>query len=119
MTGGSAPSRDLSPLHPLEPSLSGVSLVVYFIDTGSVAMETGCLYTVVTSSLFHSLSRGQKIQTSVERMFRIWKERRLYDNAFLKELNQLIEPSQKPEVAGPVSEFKVCACLCLCVCVCV
>jgi len=51
--------------------------------------------------------RGQKIQTSVERMFRIWKERRLYDNAFLKELSLLIEPAAKPQVDTSVAEFKV------------
>ena len=51
--------------------------------------------------------RGQKIQTSVERMLRIWKDRRLYDNAFLKELTSLIEPATKPEVEESVAEFKV------------
>ena len=42
-------------------------------------------------------------------MFRIWKERRVYDNSFLKELEQLIEParqSQTPsQLTGP--SFKV------------
>ena len=53
--------------------------------------------------------RGQKIQTSVERMFRIWKERRVYDNTFLKELEQLIEPTRKPDVAATKAapSFKV------------
>ena len=34
--------------------------------------------------------RGEKIHTSVQRMFRIWKERKVYDNGFLHELEQLI-----------------------------
>lgn len=34
--------------------------------------------------------RGEKIHTSVQRMFRIWKERKVYDNGFLRELEQLI-----------------------------
>lgn len=52
--------------------------------------------------------RGQKIQTSVERMFRIWKERRVYDNAFLKELELLIEPTRKAETPTKASpSFKV------------
>ena len=59
--------------------------------------------------MFVVLFRGQKIQTSVERMFRIWKDRRVYDNSFLKELEQLIEParqSQAPsQLTGP--SFKV------------
>ena len=40
-------------------------------------------------------------------MLRIWKERRLYDNAFLKELNSLIEPARKPEVNEPIPDFEV------------
>lgn len=51
--------------------------------------------------------RGQKIQTSVERMFRIWKERRVYSNAFLKELEMLIEPVRKTQVNEPLPDFKV------------
>lgn len=58
--------------------------------------------------------RGQKIQTSVERMFRIWKDRRVYDNSFLKELEQLIEPSRQSQApvqpTGP--SFKVCWNIC-------
>ena len=56
--------------------------------------------------------RGQKIQTSVERMFRIWKERRVYDNSYLKELEQLIEPSRKSQTSSSqpaASSFKVCS----------
>lgn len=34
--------------------------------------------------------RGEKIHTSVQRIFRIWKERKVYDNGFLRELEQLI-----------------------------
>ena len=58
---------------------------------------------------FICVYRGQKIQTSVERMFRIWKERRVYDNTFLKELELLIEPTRKPEVAAAKAapSFKV------------
>lgn len=36
---------------------------------------------------FHS---GQKFQTSVERVLRIWKERKVYDGQFVKELQLLI-----------------------------
>ena len=32
------------------------------------------------------LCSGQKIQTSVERMIRIWKERKIFKNNFLSEL---------------------------------
>lgn len=51
--------------------------------------------------------RGQKIQTSIERMFRIWKERRVYSNAFLKELELLIEPVRKSQVNESLPDFKV------------
>ena len=51
--------------------------------------------------------RGQKIQTSIERMFRIWKERRVYSNAFLKELEHLIEPAKATPVNEPAPDFKV------------
>ena len=53
--------------------------------------------------------RGQKIQTSVERMFRIWKERRVYDNSFLKELEQLIEPARQAQTPSQLTgpSFKV------------
>ena len=41
-------------------------------------------------------------------MFRIWKERRVYDNVFLKELELLIEPSHKTETPVRVTPvFKV------------
>ena len=41
-------------------------------------------------------------------MFRIWKERRVYDNVFLKELELLIEPARKSESAPRVAPvFKV------------
>jgi hypothetical protein len=55
------------------------------------------------------LFRGQKIQTSVERMFRIWKERRVYDNSFLKELEQLIEPARQAQTPSQLTgpSFKV------------
>ena len=33
---------------------------------------------------------GQKFQTSVERVLRIWKDRRVYENRFVKELELLI-----------------------------
>ena len=33
---------------------------------------------------------GLKIQTSVERIFRIWKERHIYDSSFLKQLQGAI-----------------------------
>lgn len=36
------------------------------------------------------LSSGQKIQSSVERMFRIWRDRKVYDKAFVKQLDQLL-----------------------------
>lgn len=51
--------------------------------------------------------RGQKIQTSIERMFRIWKERKVYSNAFLKELELLIEPVRKTQVNEALPDFKV------------
>lgn len=51
--------------------------------------------------------RGQKIQTSIERMFRIWKDRRVYSNAFLKELELLIEPVRKSQVNESLPDFKV------------
>lgn len=54
--------------------------------------------------------RGQKIQTSVERMFRIWKERKVYSNAFLKELEMLIEPVRKTQVNEALPDFKVTLC---------
>ena len=40
-------------------------------------------------------------------MFRIWKERRLYSNAFLKELELLIEPVRKSQVNDSLPDFKV------------
>ena len=51
--------------------------------------------------------RGQKIQTSIERMFRIWKERKVYSNAFLRELELLIEPAKKVQANEPLPDFKV------------
>lgn len=57
--------------------------------------------------MYGVLCRGQKIQTSVERMFRIWKDRRVYSNAFLKELELLIEPVRKTQVNEPLPDFKV------------
>ena len=60
---------------------------------------------------------GQKIQTSIERMFRIWKDRKVYNSQFLRELETLIEPTKAP--AAPVVElppppdFKVCVCACV------
>ncbi len=58
---------------------------------------------------FFIFFRGQKIQTSVERMFRIWKERRVYDNSFLKELEQLIEPARQAQTPSQLTgpSFKV------------
>lgn len=43
------------------------------------------------------LFSGQKIQSSVERMFRIWRDRKVYDKAFVKQLDQLLsgETSEK------------------------
>ena len=38
--------------------------------------------------------RGQKIQDNVVRMLHIWKERKVYDNRFLGELDLIIEPSK-------------------------
>jgi regulator of Ty1 transposition protein 103 len=40
---------------------------------------------------------GQKIQSSVERMLRIWRERKVYDKAFVKQLDQLLSGSQPEE----------------------
>ncbi len=40
-------------------------------------------------------------------MFRIWKERRIYSNAFLKELELLIEPTRKSQVNESLPDFKV------------
>lgn len=40
-------------------------------------------------------------------MFRIWKDRRVYSNAFLKELELLIEPVRKTQVNEPLPDFKV------------
>ena len=42
-------------------------------------------------------------------MFRIWKERRIYSNMFLKELEMLIEPVRNPEVVADnaVPDFNV------------
>ena len=54
------------------------------------------------------LFRGQKIQTSIERLFRIWKERHVYNTAFLKELEMLIEPVRKTQVNEALPDFKVC-----------
>lgn len=51
-------------------------------------------------------------------MFRIWKERRVYSNVFLKELELLIEPAKKTQVNEPLPDFKViievvwCSCSC-------
>ncbi len=35
----------------------------------------------------------------MERMLRIWKERKVYSNAFIKELEELIEPEKAKERA--------------------
>ena len=43
---------------------------------------------------------GQKIQSSVERMLRIWRERKVYDKAFVKHLDQLLCGSQSEEEEG-------------------
>ncbi|XP_065912784.1 regulation of nuclear pre-mRNA domain-containing protein 2-like isoform X2 [Dysidea avara] len=41
---------------------------------------------------------GQKIQTSVERMIRIWKERKIFKHKFVTELISLLEPEKvEPE----------------------
>ena len=49
------------------------------------------------NTLYVSLSSGQKIQSSVERMFRIWRDRKVYDKVFVKRLDQLLsgESSEK------------------------
>ncbi|KAI6652265.1 Regulation of nuclear pre-mRNA domain-containing protein 2-like [Oopsacas minuta] len=42
---------------------------------------------LLDASLFAS---GQKIQTSIERIFKIWKERKVYDKRFIEELKKRI-----------------------------
>ena len=62
-------------------------------------------------SLSLSLSQsGQKIQSSVERMIRIWRDRKVYDKSFLKQLEQLLIGSSDDGGGG------VCVCVCVCVC---
>ena len=46
------------------------------------------------------MSSGQKIQSSVERMFRIWRERKVYDNDFVQLLDQLLSGAAQSEEGG-------------------
>ncbi len=41
-------------------------------------------------------------------MFRIWKDRKVYDNTFVKELERLIEPEKvEGHKVAPLQPFKV------------
>ena len=59
----------------------------------SVGVMLTCLshLTVGCAVLFS----GQKIQSSVERMFRIWRDRKVYDKEFVKCLDQLLAGQQE------------------------
>ena len=66
--------------------------------TTSVHTEELCVVVRVIS--------GQKIQSSVERMLRIWRERKVYDKAFVKQLDQLLSGSQPEEEGIYLSTFQ-------------
>eukprot|EP00731_Ephydatia_muelleri_P016564 Em0009g988a len=48
-----------------------------------------------------SFVSGQKIQSSVERMLRIWRDRKVYDSAYIKELLQSIDTKKTEKSQGP------------------
>ena len=50
-------------------------------------------------------SSGQKFQTSVERVLRIWKDRRVYENRFVKELQLLIGKERKTNKDRDMYDF--------------
>ena len=43
---------------------------------------------------------GQKIQSSVERMFRIWRERKVYDKIFVRRLDTLLSSGKSGQEEG-------------------
>ncbi len=53
--------------------------------------------------------RGQKIQTNVQRMMKIWKDRRVYTAEFIEQMAIILEPIKPQTVAQDAkpTEFKV------------
>ena len=65
-----------------------------------------CMYVCV---IFVFPFSGQKIQSSVERMFRIWRDRKVYDKVFVKQLDQLL--SGQSSEGGECSAFVLVSCV--------
>ena len=63
-----------------------------------------------TCRVMLTLCSGQKIQSSVERMFRIWRERKVYDKVFVRQLELLLsgQPSTTGEAWGKASPRELC-----------
>ena len=61
----------------------------YHLFGEDLCMCVACVHLCVLW-LYISWTSGQKIQSSVERMFRIWRDRKVYDKVFVKQLDQLL-----------------------------
>ena len=54
-----------------------------------------------------SLSRESHVWQSVQRIFKIWEERRVYPSAFIAKLNNLLNPPTQDKEVKVAADFTV------------